>query len=94
MKSTKKYSTAVILSGIFGVIGLHHFYLGRWKMGLLDFCLFLCTIFFYFTNHTLTAGILLVIDGIHTIVVTYLLLTGQYKDGKGDLIIFPGQKFN
>ena len=94
MKSTKKYSTAVILSGIFGVIGIHHFYLDRWKMGLLDFCLFLCAILLYYTNHILIAGVLFTIDGIHTIIVTYLLLTGQYKDGKGNLIIFPGQKLN
>lgn len=63
-------------------------------MGLLDFCLFLCTILLYFTNQILICGVLFTIDVTHTIIVTYLLLTGQYKDGKGNLIIFPGQKLN
>lgn len=63
-------------------------------MGLLDFCLFLCTILLYFTNQILIGGVLFTIDVTHTIIVTYLLLTGQYKDGKGNLIIFPGQKLN
>jgi TM2 domain-containing membrane protein YozV len=35
-QSSKKYSTAVCLSGIFGIIGIHHFYLGRWMHGIVD----------------------------------------------------------
>lgn len=34
--SDKSYVTAAVLSGIFGVIGIHHFYVGRWGHGLFD----------------------------------------------------------
>ena len=30
IKSEKRYTTAVILSGVFGVVGIHHFYVERW----------------------------------------------------------------
>lgn len=92
IKSEKKYTTAVILSGIFGIIGIHHFYVERWGMGILDFGLFIGALFFYISGHFLIAGGLFVIDFIHTIIVTYLLLVGQYRDGKGKLITYPGQK--
>lgn len=91
IKSDKKYTIAVILSGIFGVIGIHHFYVERWGMGILDFGLFLGTVFFFISGDLLIAYGLLTIDIIHTVIVTYLLLTGQYRDGKGKLITYPGQ---
>ena len=91
--SQKKYGKAVILSGIFGVIGIHHFYLGRKLMGLLDFSLFVGTILFIYIFDMLLIGItFFIVDLIHTVIVTYWLLTGQYKDGKGKLVAFPGQK--
>jgi len=34
--SPKSYGVAVCLSTIFGVLGIHHFYLGRYLHGLLD----------------------------------------------------------
>ena len=34
--SSKNYTKAVILSGVFGFMGLQHFYLRRWGEGLLD----------------------------------------------------------
>ena len=89
----KKYINAVILSGIFGLIGIHHFYVGRWKMGILDFGLFACTLIAYIQQQYLIAGLSFAIDLIHTVVVTYLLLVGKYKDGKGNIIAYPGQKF-
>ena len=92
MKSDKKYKTAVILSGIFGVIGIHHFYLERWKMGLLDFGLFSLTVFLYISDYLLYAGGVFIIDTIHTVIVTYLLLIGQYRDGQGKRITYPGQE--
>ena len=91
IKSDKKYTTAVILSGIFGIIGIHHFYVERWRMGILDFGLFLGTVMFYASGEFLIAGGLLIIDIIHTLIVTYLLLVGQYRDGQGKLITYPGQ---
>lgn len=91
VKSNKRYTTAVILSGIFGIIGIHHFYVERWGMGLLDFGLFTGTVVLYFSEHFLIAGGLFIIDLIHTVIVTYLLLVGQYRDGQGRLITYPGQ---
>ncbi len=90
--SDKKYTTAVIISGIFGVIGIHHFYVERWAVGFFDLGLFIATMYFYFTDQFVIAGILFTVDLIHTIIVTYLLLVGQYRDGEGKLIIYPGQK--
>jgi len=34
--SDKSYVTAAVLAGIFGMIGIHHFYVGRWGHGLFD----------------------------------------------------------
>ena len=92
--SNKTYTTAVILSGIFGPIGIHHLYLGRWKMFLLDFGLFVGTLIFYFNNYLLYAGLIFMVDIIHTIIVTYLLMVGKYRYGKGKIIPLPGQTIN
>ena len=91
-KSDKQYTIAVILSGIFGVMGIHHFYVKRWEMGILDLGMFIATFVLYINELFLYAGILFLIDLIHTVVVTYLLLVGQYRDGEGKLITYPGQK--
>lgn len=92
--SKKSYVVATILAGIFGIIGIHHFYAGRIAMGVLDLSLFIATCFFYISGDFLIAGILFLGDLTHTVLVTYLLLIGQYKDGNGNFIIFPGQKLN
>ncbi len=91
-KSDKKYTTAVILCGIFGVVGIHHFYVERWGMGIFDFGLFLGTVILFFSGHSLIAEGLFMVDLIHTVIVTYLLLVGQYRDGQGRLICYPGQR--
>lgn len=93
-KSSKKYSTAVILSAIFGIVGIHHFYVERWLMGMLDFGLFILTLILFYFEMNIAAIITLVIDLIHTVIVTYLLLVGEYKDGNGKYITYPGQKLN
>ena len=36
MVSPKSYVWAVCLVGIFGTLGVHHFYLGRWVHGMFD----------------------------------------------------------
>lgn len=51
IKSEKRYTTAVILSGVFGVVGIHHFYVERWGMGLLDLGLFIATVVLYFSEY-------------------------------------------
>ena len=40
-KSTKSYGAAVSLCGVFGTVGIHHFYLGNWLHGLFDLGLFI-----------------------------------------------------
>ena len=92
--SEKKYLTAVILSGIFGIIGIHHFYVGRWALGFLDLGLFTGTVVAYVSGNFLVAAVLLIADLIHTVYVTYLLLVGQYRDGQGKIIPYPDQKIN
>ena len=57
----------------------------------MDFGLFIGTVVLYFSGQFLIAGGLLFIDLIHTVIVTYLLLVGQYRDGQGRLITYPGQ---
>ena len=92
--SPKSYGVAVTLSMIFGVVGIHHFYLGNWLHGLLDFSMFVVGIAFIASNDPTLAPIgilLIIIDAIHTIWVTYRLFVGKCTDGQGRLIAFPGQ---
>jgi len=92
--SPKSYIVAVCLAGIFGVIGVHHFYIGRYIEGTIDFGLFVATLFFYFTGQFEWALVFLVVDGLHTFIITIMLLTGSFKDGRGLLICYPGQRIN
>lgn len=92
--SDKSYTVAVCLSGIFGVIGIHHFYLGRWIEGIIDFSLFCITLYFYYTGQLGWAVLFFAIDGLHTFIVTIMLLTGSVKDGKGHYVCYPGQKLS
>lgn len=93
--SNKSYTVAVCLAGIFGVLGVHHFYLGRLAHGLFDLGLSV----FGFTaiiigepEGLVIAGIVMLgIDVLHTLYVFFKLLVGEYKDGKGRLITYPGQ---
>ena len=95
-KSNKSYTFAVILCMVFGIIGIHHFYVKRYGHGFFDLGLFLSAMYlFYFKSEpwSIALGVFfLIIDFIHTLYVTILLLTGQYKDGEGNLITYPNQK--
>lgn len=90
--SEKSYVVAVCLSAIFGVMGVHHFYLGRYIEGCIDFGLFVATLYFFFTGQLGLAVLTGVADAVHTLVITIMLLTGSFKDGKGRIICYPGQK--
>lgn len=90
--SHKSYAIAVSLSAIFGVVGVHHFYLGRYIEGIIDFSLFVATLYCYLTGNVLWAIAFLMIDSLHTFVITIMLLTGSFKDGKGRYVCYPGQK--
>ncbi|MEO1414325.1 MAG: TM2 domain-containing protein [Bacteroidota bacterium] len=90
--SQKSYTVAVILSAIFGVLGIQHFYLGRWGMGFFDLGLTVGGLAFLAADMPLLGALLLGLDGIHTIFVTYKLLVGEYRDGNGLIVPYPGQK--
>lgn len=90
--SEKSYVVAVSMSAVFGVVGFQHFYMGRYLEGLFDLGMFLITVYFFLTGQLLYAFLAFAIDGIHTLIVTIMLLTGSFRDGEGRLICYPGQK--
>ena len=90
--SEKSYTIAVCLSAIFGVVGIQHFYLGRWVEGTIDLVLFIGTLYFFVTGQILLAFAVGAIDALHTFIVTIMLLTGSFRDGQGRLVLYPGQK--
>ena len=90
--SEKSYVIAVCLSAIFGVVGIQHFYMGRYVEASIDLGMFILTLYFFFSGQVGYALLVLVIDGLHTLVVTIMLLTGTFRDGYGNLICYPGQK--
>ncbi len=90
--SGKSYGTAVILSGIFGFVGVQHFYLGRWLEGLLDLGLTICWIYSLVVGEILFAILFMLADFGHSFIVTIRLLTGSFADGQGRIVCYPGQK--
>lgn len=92
MVSRKSYGTAVCLSAVFGVLGIHHFYLGRHLHGIFDMSLTIgFIVFLYFLEQPVIGISLLVVDVIHTFVVTIQLLVGAYRDGEDAIVAYPGQ---
>ena len=87
-KSPKSYGVAVSLCGIFGVVGIHHFYLGNWLHGLFDFGLFCLFIGLYAADLMLPALFVLMVDALHTVVVFYKLIVGEQRDRSGRLVTF------
>lgn len=90
--SEKSYAIAVSLSAIFGVIGIQHFYLERWFEALLDLGLAIATIILFLVGEPGLALLVGAIDAIHTFIVTIMLLTGNFRDGRGRLVCYPGQR--
>lgn len=87
--SPKSYGTAVVLCGIFGTAGIHHFYLGNLFHGLFDVGLLAATITFFLLGETTgngayvaMAALFLTVDVLHTMVVFYRLITEQEHDGR------------
>jgi len=95
-RSEKSYGVAVCFSGVFGLLGIQHFYLGRYLLGFLDLGLSLGALAFFIYGTTVTdyvfGAILFLIDMIHSIYVLVKLLAGEYTDGEGRLVMYPGQK--
>ena len=48
--SRKSYVIAVCLAAIFGTVGIHHFYVGRWLHGLFDLSLLIAAGIFFFSS--------------------------------------------
>ncbi len=92
--SEKNYVVAVCLSAIFGILGIHHFYLGRYIEGVFDLSLVIISFYLYINGMLGWAVLVFIIDTLHTFIITILLLTGSFKDGKGHYICYPGQKLN
>jgi TM2 domain-containing membrane protein YozV len=93
MKSSpKSYVTAVCLSSVFGILGIHHFYLGRWFHGLLDFSMTISAFVLIGVGMEALGYLILGVDIIHTFIITILLLIGAYKDGGGNVVTYPGQQ--
>jgi TM2 domain-containing membrane protein YozV len=90
--SDKSYATAVVLSSLFGLIGIQHFYLGRWAEGVLDLCLSIGWVVSFAMGEPILGVALLLADLIHSFAVTIMLLTGNFKDGEGHMVCYPGQK--
>ncbi len=92
LPSEKSYAVAACLSAVFGVIGIQHFYLGRHGLGIIDLTLSVLALFFFINGQFLLAFLFFAIDFVHTLVITIMLLTGTFRDGKGRLVCYPGQK--
>lgn len=90
--SEKSYVVAVCLSAIFGVMGIHHFYLGRYLEGTFDFGLMVATLYCWYNGQVGLAIVFFVVDSLHTFIITIMLLTGSFKDGEGKYICYPGQR--
>jgi TM2 domain-containing membrane protein YozV len=86
--SDKSYFVSVCLAGIFGTLGVHHFYLGRWLHGTFDLTMAILTVIFIFIFFPI-AMLILLIDFVHTVYVTYKLVIGEYKDGSGRTVSVP-----
>ena len=95
-KSHKSYPVAVSLSAIFGILGIHHFYLGRWLHGIADLSMSVAAFILIAVGGevALIGIVILAVDLIHTFIVTILLLVGAYKDGAGNVVTYPGQELN
>ena len=92
--SPKSFGVAVALCGVFGLAGIHHFYLGNLLHGIFDLGLLVSAVFLmnsYDDSLALFGGLLILIDAIHSGVVMYLLFTGRTSDARGRLVVYPGQ---
>jgi hypothetical protein len=90
-RSPKKYGVAVALAGVFGMLGVHHFYLGRWDQGILDVGLTVAWVYCIAINMPLLAAAFFLADFGHTLAVTIMLLIGKFRDGEGRYVCYPGQ---
>ena len=93
-KSKKSYTVAVCLSAVFGIIGIQHFYLGRYFLGLTDVLLSILAFYCFISGQMLYALFFFSLDFFHSLIVTIMLLTGSFEDGEGFTVCYPGQELN
>jgi len=86
LKSKKSYGLAVALCGIFGTLGVHHFYIGNWLHGLIDLALFIAFILLIMNGSMVLGLLVLGIDILHTLFIFYKLIIGKQYDGQGRVI--------
>lgn len=79
-RSPKSYGIAVGLCGIFGTLGIHHFYLKDYLHGVADLVLFTATIYFLVNDDLAFFLLALAMDLIHTTTVFYLLIVEKWRD--------------
>jgi len=84
--SGKNYGLAVALCGIFGTVGIHHFYIGNWFHGLIDLALFIAFLMLIMNGSVGLGLFVLSIDVLHTLFVFCKLIIGNQRDGNGRLI--------
>ncbi len=77
------------LCGIFGTLGIHHFYLKDYLHGVADLVLFTATIYFLVNDDLAFFLLALAMDLIHTTTVFYLLIVEKWRDGDGRPVLLP-----
>ena len=82
-KSLKSYGVAVALCGVFGVVGIHHFYLEDYLHGIADLALFVLAIWLFTQGNGGMAMLVLLVDALHTIIIFYYLIIEKWRDGQG-----------
>jgi len=64
-------------------MGIHHFYLRDYLHGLADVALFIIMISLFLRGNVGLAYLVLLADGLHTVVVFYYLIIEKWRDGDG-----------
>jgi len=82
-KSPKSYGVAVSLCGIFGVLGIHHFYLEDYLHGIADLALFIIAVVFFVQGNSGLATLVLLADALHSVIIFYYLIIEKWRDGQG-----------
>ena len=93
-KSKKSYTIAVCSSAAFGIIGVQHFYLGRYFLGLTDLSLSVLALYCFISGQFLYALLFIGLDFLHSLIITIRLLTGSFEDAEGCTVCYPGQELN
>ena len=82
-KSPKSYGIAVSLCGVFGVLGIHHFYLEDYLHGFADLGLFVLAMVFFAQGNAGLGVLVLLLDALHSVVIFYYLIVEKWRDGQG-----------